>query len=224
MLYRIMKFVKRKKEKRKIEKNMISPNINSNVNPKTNLDFPDNNLPQYEFDIEVQVDTDDYGNPVIERQNNVISDSEESLFTIYAMCNQPMRILNKRKIKDGKKQITDNPNNQQKKPLENEVKSPEKEKIIPPETIIPFDYGKGETVNEKKKEKKEEPKILNVSGVKIKIVDGKVYQKQWIRATEEESSSIRILSEATNKIMSMNGKFFEVEKWILVEDESVEKV
>lgn len=65
----------------------------------------------------------------------------------------------------------------------------------------------------------EKPKIITIGDVQIKYDGDKVYQKQWVRLTPAESSNFRVVSDSSNKIVSMNGKHLEAKRWILVENE-----
>lgn len=69
-------------------------------------------------------------------------------------------------------------------------------------------------------EKKEPPIYFNVGGIRCKMENGKVYQKQWMMLTEEEMSEFRIVSDKNNKICSMKDKHVEMMKWVLAEDNS----
>ena len=62
------------------------------------------------------------------------------------------------------------------------------------------------------------PKFLNVGGIKCKIENGKLYQKQWIKLSDNESEEIRIISNKTNKIFPLTDKHIEIMKWVLVEE------
>jgi len=63
------------------------------------------------------------------------------------------------------------------------------------------------------------PKFFQVGGIKCKIENGKLYQKQWMKLTDEESTEIRIVSDKNNKICQLKDKHFEVLKWVIVEDD-----
>ena len=65
---------------------------------------------------------------------------------------------------------------------------------------------------------KDPPKYFSIGGIKCKMENGKFYQKQWMKISEEEASEIRIVSDKNNKICPMTNKHFEVLKWVLTED------
>lgn len=64
----------------------------------------------------------------------------------------------------------------------------------------------------------EPPKYFTVGGMKCKIENGKVYQKQWLRISDEEMSEIRIVSDKSNKICPLKDKHIEILKWVQTED------
>lgn len=65
--------------------------------------------------------------------------------------------------------------------------------------------------------KKSKPRFFKVGDIELKDDNGKIYQKQWIRLTEIESSNLRIINDKTNAIFNLNGKHIEMKKWILVD-------
>lgn len=62
---------------------------------------------------------------------------------------------------------------------------------------------------------KEPPKFFEIGGVKCKLEDGKMFQEQWVRV---DSTKYRLIADATNKVVSMNGKHLETLKWVQIED------
>ena len=60
------------------------------------------------------------------------------------------------------------------------------------------------------------PKFFEIGGVKCKLEDGKMFQEQWVRV---DAAKYRLVVDATNKLVSMNGKHLEMLKWIQIEDE-----
>lgn len=71
---------------------------------------------------------------------------------------------------------------------------------------------------------KPKPKLFTVGGVECKLDDGKLYQKQWVKLSSNETELYRIVNDINNKIVPLNGKHIEMKKWILVEDESKDDV
>lgn len=65
---------------------------------------------------------------------------------------------------------------------------------------------------------KDPPKYFSIGGIKCKLENGKFYQKQWMKISEEEASEIRLVSDKNNKICPTTNKHFEVLKWVLTED------
>lgn len=61
-------------------------------------------------------------------------------------------------------------------------------------------------------------KIVTIGDIEVKYDGDKVYQKQWIKLTPAEATNFRLVNDANNKIVSMNGKHLEAKKWVLVEE------
>lgn len=61
------------------------------------------------------------------------------------------------------------------------------------------------------------PKFYKIGNIEIKDDNGKIYQKQWVKLSESESSNFRIINDKTNSIVNLKGKSIEMKKWILVE-------
>lgn len=68
--------------------------------------------------------------------------------------------------------------------------------------------------------KSEPPKYFSISGIECKLDNGKVYQKQWVKLLGNEANNYRLISDSSNKEISMQGKHLEVLKWVSVENES----
>lgn len=64
------------------------------------------------------------------------------------------------------------------------------------------------------------PRYFKVGNIQCKEVDGKIYQKQWMQATDTEAQNIRIVNSKTNAIVSLANKHIEIQKWILIEHSS----
>lgn len=62
---------------------------------------------------------------------------------------------------------------------------------------------------------KEPPKYFEIGGVKCKLENGKMYQEQWVKV---DASKYRLIADATNKLISMNGKHLETLKWVQIEN------
>lgn len=61
-------------------------------------------------------------------------------------------------------------------------------------------------------------KYYKIGGIDIKDDNGKIYQKQWVRLSENEEKNIRIINDKNNAIVNLTGKHIEMMKWTLVED------
>lgn len=59
---------------------------------------------------------------------------------------------------------------------------------------------------------------FKVGGTECKMENGKVYQKQWMRLTDDEMQNYRLISDKNNKILPMTGKHLEMLKWVITED------
>lgn len=64
---------------------------------------------------------------------------------------------------------------------------------------------------------KPKPKVVTIGDVEIKYDGDKVYQKLWVKLTPAEASNFRIVNDANNKTINMNGKHIEAKRWTLVE-------
>ena len=63
-----------------------------------------------------------------------------------------------------------------------------------------------------------QPSYFKVGGTECKMENGKVYQKQWMRLTDDEMQNYRLISDKNNKILPMAGKHLEMLKWVITED------
>lgn len=146
-------------------------------------------LPRYEYDVKV-FDTGDDDRPIVTIQKGIKANSDAELAGIYALSDQKIQILNKKEINPPK----NNPVQQQvvQQPIGQQVSIPEVKKPV-------------------------EPKYFSAGGLDFKLVGDDMFQKQWVRATEEECRTIRIINDANNKIVELKGKHLEVQRWIKVE-------
>ena len=168
------------------------------------------------YDIRVG-ETDSNGSVKWHDEPGVMAGSPQELIQLYRMCGQQIQIM--REYQDdesknyGKQKLLD-PN----KVLNNTNTTPIPTLAAPPEPP------------EKKMEQvyrpvpppveiiKDPPKYFSIGGIKCKMENGKFYQKQWMKISEDEASEIRIVSDKNNKICPMTNKHFEVLKWVLTED------
>jgi hypothetical protein len=73
-------------------------------------------------------------------------------------------------------------------------------------------------------QEKRSTRYYKVGDVEIKEEGGRLYQKQWLRLSPAEASNFRIVSDSSNKIVSMKGKHIEARKWLAVEHVSGDQV
>lgn len=64
-------------------------------------------------------------------------------------------------------------------------------------------------------------KYYKIGDVELKNDNGKLYQRQWLRVTDQEASNIRIVNDKNNMIVNLTGKHIEVKKWVLIEDTDI---
>lgn len=67
---------------------------------------------------------------------------------------------------------------------------------------------------------KPKPKIVTIGDMQVKYDGDKVYQKQWVKLNSNEAANFRIVNDANNKIVPLNGKHIECRKWVIVEEDS----
>ena len=64
------------------------------------------------------------------------------------------------------------------------------------------------------------PKIVTIGDIEVKYDGDKVYQKQWMKLTQIEASNFRVVNDANNKIVNLNGKHIEAKRWMLIEEKA----
>lgn len=179
--------------------------------------------PRYIFDIQV-MDEDDKGNPLIETQHGIKANSANELHALYKTCGQRIKIVSQREVEGytpppvlaphvaNSPQATGGDNNvsyngASPRPPLTSPRPPFQPHMPPPPLPV-------------------EPKYVTVSGISMKIVGDVVYQKQWVRASDEEANNIRLVSDATNKIVKTTDRHFEIQKWVIVadDDDTVEDI
>lgn len=190
------------------------------------------------FDILVH---DQDSNVPPKKESGVMAESPRALESMYGMCGQSIEIL--RTYSDdecenyGKFDIKNAISNHEKpictgklgngtgllkidsKELENFTKSigganQSNEKTS--DTVISPTISNQDLLNKKPPSP---PKFFQVGGIKCKMENGRFYQKQWMRLTDNEADEIRIVSDKNNKICPLTNKHIEILKWVLVEDE-----
>ena len=60
--------------------------------------------------------------------------------------------------------------------------------------------------------------FYKVGDIEIKSENGILYEKRWITVTSEENENIRIISDKTNKVVSLIDKHIEIKKWVKLND------
>ena len=157
------------------------------------------------FDIEVMESGDD-GRPMVHVERGVSASSERELRQLYAMSDQKINII--RAYGGGASSPPPMPSSP----------SP------PPQTMpqAPVVAVAAPVLQPVVEQPKEPPKYFNVSGVECKLENGKVYQRQWVRLAGADAESFRLVNDANNKIVPIDGKHIEQKKWVLIQDNAEE--
>ena len=168
------------------------------------------------FDIFV-IDEGADGKPSRTPMNGVKASSAKELIELYAMCGQKIQIIKEYPVE----QVAERkePSQPQMKVMDFNEKSMQN-KILNPEPIdekLRTAYKEMMTVPVA--QPKEAPRFFDIGGVKCKLEDGKMYQAQWVKV---DASKYRLIADATNKLVSMNGKHLETLKWVQIEGEEQE--
>lgn len=146
--------------------------------------------------------------------------NEQQLRQLYAMNDE--QILEIRNVYDGDsvKNTSTNPEYKS-KPDEIHPEVLSDENSPNPLNIIPKPT-KQEYIDKPNKfpQRESTPKFYKIGEIEIKEVNGKIYQKQWVALDIKENDNYRLISDKTNKIISMTGKHIEYKKWIEVSDTS----
>lgn len=164
---------------------------------------------------DIIVFSEDEGRQSQKPENGVCAQSAAQLRALYAATGERIQII--REYEDPaseKKPIEATPQNM----TTNEVKSTEVQKPVPqtvPAPKVPAPQPAYATVH-----KKAPPKYFSICGTECKFEDDKIYQKQWVKILGNEASQYRLISDANNKEISLNGKHLEMLKWVLVQNES----
>lgn len=164
-------------------------------------------------------------------ENGIMANSPSEIINIYKMCGQEVQIV--REYSDNESQNYGNAKHLKESDvvMDNSNGAPglmkisdEQQKLIDgyiPNRNTMSDIQPPQPPLVQKQPIKNEPvKYLTIGGIKCKIENGKLYQKQWLRLSEDESSEVRIISDKNNKILPLTGKHIEVMKWVLVEEEN----
>ena len=65
---------------------------------------------------------------------------------------------------------------------------------------------------------KRKPKFYKIGNIEIKDDNGKIYQKQWLKLTDEEMLNFRIVNNKNNAVVNLKDKSIEMKRWVLVEN------
>ncbi len=155
------------------------------------------------FDIEVLEEGED-GRPMVHVERGVSASSEAELRELYAMSDQKIRIIRKY----GEQSPAPTPASRA--PIASEA-AQERRQV----SSAPISHEIPEKINEP-------PKYFNVSGVECKLENGKVYQRQWVRLAGADAESFRLVNDANNKIVPIDGKHIEQKKWVLIQENADE--
>lgn len=60
------------------------------------------------------------------------------------------------------------------------------------------------------------PRYFKVGDIEVKDDNGVIYQKQWMKLSESESSNIRVINDKTNGVVNLTGKHIEMKRWVIV--------
>jgi len=180
-------------------------------------------------------DTDVTGGKKIEKQTGVMAGSPQELIRMYSMCGQKIQI--EREYEDAESKNYGHQEHldpskvvmnttlgggglmkvspeEQKRIDEIEQKQSEIRNCITSEQTDSGVVGNPRVLTPPKNEPS---KFFIVGGIKCKMENGRVYQKQWMRLTDEESEEFRVISDKSNKICPLKDKHIEVMKWVIAE-------
>jgi len=168
--------------------------------------------PRYEYTVKI-FEEGERGKPITSIQKGIKANSDQDLYAMYAMADQKIQILEK-------KEINSPQNNQQ-------SQQPMQQPMVPApqQMVVPVNMQQSQIqmipqqVQQQMPQKPVEPQVKYFSGggIDFKLVGDDLYQKQWIRASEDDAKRIRIINDANNKIVELKGKHFELLNWVKVD-------
>ena len=170
--------------------------------------------PKYEYTIKVFEEGED-GRPFTSIQKGVKANSDNDLRALYALSDQKIQILEKR-------EINSSPNGgQEPKQLQSLTSSnlsiEQKVRMAMQDQMGSQNMQPLPQPVSQPKPAEPQVKYFSGGGIDFKLVGDDLYQKQWIRATEDDCKKIRIINDANNKIVELKGKHFEILNWVKVE-------
>ena len=181
-----------------------------------NVESKDKTMQLKKFDILVQ----GAGQKQPHEVTGVQAINEQQLRQLYAMNDE--RILKIRNVYDGDS-VKDNSTNPEYKSKPDEIPQ---EALSTDNTPNPLNINpvpnKQVYIDKPNKFPQQDstPKYYKIGEIEIKEVNGRIYQKQWVALDIKEMKNYRLISDKTNKIISMSGKHIEYKKWIEVSDTS----
>lgn len=181
-------------------------------NPQLLLGNSKSELKMKKFDIVIF--TEDEGREQQRMENGVYGQSAQQLIALYAATGERIKILREYDDIPVKKPIEATPQNI----TTNEINPIEEQKSIP--QTVPTPKISSQQPVYATVPKKTPPKYFSICGTECKFEDDKIYQKQWVKILGNEASQYRLISDANNKEISLNGKHLEMLKWVLVQNES----
>lgn len=135
-------------------------------------------------------------------ENGVHAKSRKELIGLYAMAGQKIKILREYGAQQSGETIQASPANIQSSDVQvAKVQQNQQQAPVAP------------------KVESAKPKFFKVAGIECKLENNKLYQKQWMKVDSNESENYRIVSDSTNKIVSLNGKHIEKLTWVLTQDQ-----
>lgn len=164
--------------------------------------------PKYEYTVKVFEEGED-GRPLTSIQKGVKASSDNDLRALYALSDQKIQILEKREI--GGSQNLAEPQPQIKSLASPDISIQQKVQMamqagLPSPQMQPPPKPAEPTV-----------RYFSGGGIDFKIVGDDVYQKQWVRASEDDCKRIRIINDSNNRIVELSGKHIELLNWVKVE-------
>lgn len=89
---------------------------------------------------------------------------------------------------------------------------------IAPQQIQPNNIQNNTKQQAEQNVEKRKPKFYKIGNIEIKDDNGKIYQKQWLKLTDEEMSNFRIVNNKNNAVVNLKDKSIEMKRWVLVEN------
>ena len=180
-------------------------------------------------------DTDSTGGRKIEKQTGVMAGSPQELIRMFSMCGQKIQIEREYEDAESKNYGHQEHLDPSKVVMDNslgggglmKVSEDEKKRMDEFESKRMDEMDESRDAPESSErlgkprmfvsQKNEPPRFFTVGGIRCKMENGRVYQKQWMRLTDEESEEFRVISDKSNRICPLKDKHIEVMKWVVAE-------